>query len=158
MVLITIIGCAPMDSRYYIRHRQISVDERHYEFVIPHIKTKNEAFSITENLIAKNYTSPWDVILQSDKESGVIVVKSTTPFSVGDFNFVTNYAFYTMEVRVKDNKTKLTFDLGGVSNADGIQEHPGTAPPVYEMPKIRAKFNLIKANFEAAFNSTHADF
>lgn len=147
-----ILGCAPIESGYYIR-KGYDTNENHYEFIVSHNKMKNVAFSIAENWIAKNYKSANDVIQQKDKESGVIVVKAIAPFSVGNFNFVTNYVYYTMEVRVKDNKSKISFDLGGVTNADRLREVPGCAPPLHEMPKLIAQFKNIKDKLSTEWNS-----
>ena len=155
VVLLAITSCAPMGSRYYIR-QGYNPGEGHYEFIISHNKTKSLAYSIAENWIAKNYKSANTIIQQRDRENGVLVVRAITPFSVANFNFDQNYVYYTMEVRVKDNKSKISFDLGGVTGpSGGIREHPGTAPPLYQMDRIISAFENIKYNLSIAWSEQY---
>jgi coenzyme F420-reducing hydrogenase gamma subunit len=113
------------------------------------------AFSIAENWIAKNYNSANNVIQQKDKDNGIIVVKGLTPFTISDGLVSENRNVnYTMEIRVKDNKSKIVIDLGVIAAEGNFSAPPECAPPSNEMPKIISAFEKIKNGLNTEWNSS----
>ena len=124
-------------------------NENHYEYIIVHNKLKNDAYAIAENWVAKNYNSANDVVQQKDKDNGVLVIKAIAPFSIMIY---TRYVHYTMEIRVKDNKSKISFDLGGLAGGGEFHEQPEMTPPADQMPIIVGQFTKIKDQLEKEWN------
>ncbi|MDD5772366.1 MAG: DUF4468 domain-containing protein [bacterium] len=140
----------------YVRNDGYAPNESHIEYIVEYNKTKNEAYSIAENWIAKKYNSANNVIQQKDKENGVIVVKAIAPCVtgwMGDAAMTGGYANYTLEVRMKDNKSKISFDLGGMGFTNG-PDRPECAPPTKSMPALKSYFKNIKDEFVKEWNNS----
>lgn len=138
----------------YVRSDGYSPDENHIEYIVEYNKTKNEAYSIAENWIAKKYNSANNVIQQRDKENGVIVVKALAPCATSwmlGSPATGGYTNYTLEVRMKDNKSKISFNLGGIIFTNG-PDRPECAPPTNSMPALKSYFKNIKDELSSEWN------
>jgi len=156
VAVLLISGCVSMNPQYHVR-LGYEPGEDHCEFIIEHSKTKAEAYSLAENWIAKQYTSANTVVQQRDRGSGVIVIRAMIPFSVGNLNYSQSYVYYTMEIRVKNNKSKISFDLGGITTYGSITENPKYAPPQYQMGEILSGFEDIKCELSDIWNRQRGD-
>jgi hypothetical protein len=143
-----LVGCAGSSIRM-----SYEPNEQHHEYTIDHGLTKDEAFKRAMNWVAVNYVSANDVIQLKDKETGVIVVKAVAPFVVITS---TRYVNYTMQIKVKDNKSKITFDLAGLTGGGGFYEQPNYAPPRDAMPSIIGGFVTTKNALTSAWTSATA--
>lgn len=134
---------------------QYGQGEGKYEYLQSHDFDKSTSFSRAMSWIAKNYNSANDVIQLQDRETGVVLVKAITPFIVFQN---TRHANYTMEVRFKDNKSKITFDMTGLAASNGFYAQPGYAPPVDAMPSIVNNFQSIAGGIFKAIKDDPNDF
>jgi hypothetical protein len=128
-------------------------NEQHQEYVVEHGLTKDEAFNRAMNWVAVNYVSANTVVQLKDKEAGVIVVKAVAPFVVITS---TRYVNYTMQIKVKDNKSKVAFDLAGLTGGGGFYEQPTYAPPKNAMASIQSGFLATKDALAAEWTSATA--
>lgn len=146
-----IFGCANMGPR-----PGYEGNENHKEWIADDSLTKDEAYDRAINWIAVHFNSANDVIQLKDKENGSIVVKAIAPFN----NFAgISYVRYTMQIKIKDQKAKFTFDLAGIAASGGHGESDNV-PPQSEMARIMGGFENTKNNIVAEWASkkSPADF
>ena len=140
----------------YLRSDGYNLNENRLTFIITHDKTKNEAYAIAENWIAKNYNSANYVIQQKDVKNSIIVVKALAPCKLAPL--INGHVHYTFEIKNKDNKSKITFVLGGIRFADDGTESPHSAPPTNSMATLNLYFRNIKNKLSIEWNNQLDDF
>jgi hypothetical protein len=147
--VICLTGCAST-----IRNGYDPDDQKTREFIENTSVDKLTQYQLALNFIAKTFNSANDVIQMKDQDAGIIVLKAIAPFSIVG---LTRYVEYTMEVKIKDQKAKITFTLGGLSGGNGFYAQPDCAPPKDQMLKIWSELENIKNGLVIAM-STKDDF
>ncbi len=74
-------------------------------------KTKEQIFSETKYFIAETWNSSKNIILDEDKDAGIIIIKGESYFKLPVFLTEVEYSYdYNVTFRIKNNKVKMEID------------------------------------------------
>ncbi len=123
--------------------------DRVFTRIIVHDLTKEKSFERIDAWVAKTYNNAQKVIQLREKEDGAIVLKPVVSWIFGMTEKCRST--YTVSIKTKDNRTKLTIELGKTTGSCY-----GPYPTVPAMPTIRAEFNGIFAGIKKSLTSKNA--
>lgn len=139
--------------------KSLEVGEGEFSIVYDSIgKTKNEIYSVCLLWVSDYYTSIKNVINQSDRESGIIMIKSYAenmqklPFGK------TSKIYYAFKIQVKDNKIKLSFKTETWGNSPDNTDGPYCYPSKPAVEKMIDYYKNMSKDLFQKIITTEEDF
>jgi len=126
-----LVSCAGMTFQ-----KTLADKDRIFTRIIVHDLTKEKSFERIDAWVAKNYKNAQKVIQLREKEDGAIVLKPVVSWVFGMTQPCRST--YTVSIKTKDNRTKLTCELGYTTGTCA-----GPYPTVPAMPTIKAEFQSV---------------
>ena len=147
-VALGISGCAGMiDSSVRL---DIEPSEQTIEFVDTWEIDKNKIYDSTLSWATQAYNSSVNVIDMKDRDAGLVSIHAIFNVPV---SFVSLPCNYSLQIRVKDKKTKMTIVIGEMATKVN-----GSYPPKNSMEMVRAHFRHLHETYQTAIkNQTKAD-
>jgi hypothetical protein len=146
-IFVFTIGCASMtDSAVRV---SIESDEQTLDFIDTFDISKGQIYDRTLSWVTQIFVSSKDVIDLKDREAGIISINALLDVPVA----LTSYPCrYSLQIRVKDGKSKMTFIIGT------MQTEWGGYPPKNSINKIHSEFDKIhKLYYDSILKQTSVD-
>jgi hypothetical protein len=143
---IGITGCAGMDDAVRLT---IEPSEQAVNYVDKFELDKNQIYDRSLSWVTQAFNSSKTVVDLKDREAGLISIHAVdyTPVALTRLPYK-----YSIQIRIKDKKTKLTFTV------DGMDTQYGGYPPKNSIKFIHANFSSLHSSYALAVNSaTNAD-
>lgn len=149
-VIAFLCGCAALNDDIYVRE-SMNPSEQTLEFIDTCSLAKDQIYDRTLSWLTQLYNSANSAIDIKDREAGLFAVKGIVDIPQGPFNYLSPCA-YTMQIRIKDSKTKMVLTVGK------MQTETGLYPPKNSMEQIYSHFKSIHNSFVTMLsNNTKAD-
>ncbi len=141
-------GCSSMiDNAVRL---EIEPSEQTIEFIDTWEIDKNKIYDSTLSWATQTYNSSINVIDMKDRDAGLVSIHAIFDVPVSSVLLPCNYS---LQIRVKDKKTKMTFVIHEM-----VTQLSGTYPPKNSMESVRTYFrNIHNTYFSAIKNQTRAD-
>ncbi|MBZ4202324.1 MAG: DUF4468 domain-containing protein [Methylovulum sp.] len=141
-------GCAGMiDNAVRL---EIEPSEQTIEFIDTWEIDKNKIYDSTLSWATQTYNSSINVIDMKDRDAGLVSIHALFDVPV---SFVLLPCNYSLQIRVKDKKTKMTFVIHEMAT-----QIRGSYPPKNSMESVRSYFRHLHETYQTAIkNQTKAD-